>query len=62
MASIGVGTEQVAQLIRAMDQAFMANVKTGDAARLVSAFYADDARVLPPNQPAVDGKDAILDL
>jgi uncharacterized protein (TIGR02246 family) len=62
MASIGVGTEQVAQLIRAMDQEFMANVKTGDAARLVAEFYADDARVLPPNQPAVSGKAAILEL
>ncbi len=36
----------------------MANVKAKDAARLVDAFYADDARVLPPGHPPVNGKAA----
>jgi ketosteroid isomerase-like protein len=62
MASIGAGFEEVAKLIRAMDEEFMANVKSGDATRLVEAFYADSARVLPPNQPVVSGKSAILEL
>ena len=48
--------------IRDMDGQFMANVKARDASRIVEDFYADDARVLPPNQPIVSGKAAILDL
>src|SRR5262245_56382605 len=62
MASMGAGFVEVAKSIRAMDEEFMHNVRAGDATRLVEAFYADDARVLAPNQPVVSGKSAILEL
>ena len=54
--------DDVAQAIRAMDTEFVANVRAGNVERLVSAFYADDARVLPPNSPPVEGKAAIIAL
>lgn len=62
MATSVTGFEESARAIRAMDVEFMHNVKGGDAAMIVNAFYAEDARVLPPNNPIVSGKAAILEL
>jgi ketosteroid isomerase-like protein len=54
--------DDAARRIREMDQTFIHHVRTGNLDRLVNDFYADDAKVLPPNQPIVIGKAAILDL
>ena len=62
MATTTAAIGDATRAIRAMDLEFMANVKAKDATRLVNAFYAEDARVLPPNHPAVQGKAAIRDL
>jgi len=47
--------------IRATDSAFATTAAAGDAAG-VAAIYLPDARVLPPNAPAVQGRDAIQKL
>ena len=46
----------LASAIRALDDEFMRNAMAKDAGRLVDAFYAEDAVVLPPNQQPVAGK------
>jgi ketosteroid isomerase-like protein len=61
MATSATGFDEAARAIRAMDREFMDNVKSRDAARLVDAFYADTARVLPPNHVMVEGKPAIAE-
>ncbi len=62
MATTSTAFDDAARIIRAMDQEFSANVRARDAACLVDAFYAEDARVMPPNQPVVQGKAAIQEL
>ena len=49
-----------ARILRDMDEEFMRNVRARDVNRLVEQFYADDARLLPPGQPELSGKPAIL--
>lgn len=44
--------------IRGSDSAFASAAGSGNAAA-VAALYATDARVLPPNAPAVEGREAI---
>jgi len=46
----------LATTIRALDEEFMRHAATKDVNRLVDAFYAENAVVLPPNQPPVVGK------
>ena len=46
----------LATTIRALDDEFMRHAATKDVNRLVDAFYAENAVVLPPNQPPVVGK------
>lgn len=58
MASATVAQE-TAQAIRAMDEEFVRHANSGDADALVSAFYAEDAELLPPNAPAMAGQAAI---
>ncbi len=48
--------KDVVRIIRAMDDEFVANAKSGNIAQLVEAFYADDAVVLPAGHPPVSGK------
>ncbi len=50
---------ETVQAIRAMDQEFVRNANSGDVEALVSAFYAEDAELLPPNVPAMGGHTAI---
>lgn len=54
--STPVGTEAA---IRTANSQFSANVRAGNAAALVSDFYAPDAILMPPNAPAQRGRDAI---
>lgn len=48
-----------AQILRAMDEEFVRNVNSGNVEALVSAFYAADADLLPPNAPLMSGHEAI---
>jgi uncharacterized protein (TIGR02246 family) len=59
MGATGSAVEDDVRTIRAMDREFMDSVAAKDAARVV-AFYADDARILMPGQPAITGKSEIL--
>src|SRR2546422_11682618 len=52
----------IPSIILAMDQEFVRNVEAKNAEKLVNAFYAEDAQVLPPGQPLVSGRDAIKQL
>lgn len=47
--------------INAINSQFAAAVVAGDSVTL-AGFYASDAKILPPNSPAVSGKAAILSL
>ncbi len=44
---------------RSLDEAFVRHANNKDAAALVSAFYAADAQLLPPNAPLISGTEAI---
>jgi ketosteroid isomerase-like protein len=46
----------------ALDQAFAHHAKAGEIHRLVAAYYAEDALVLPPNLPRVQGHGQIREL
>jgi ketosteroid isomerase-like protein len=48
-------TPGIAEAIRKLDGEFMDAGNTGNAAALVSAFYANDAVLMPPNHPMVEG-------
>jgi ketosteroid isomerase-like protein len=49
----------VAKIIRAMDEEFMRLLASRDVKQLTANFYAEDARLLPPNQAAIVGRPAI---
>jgi ketosteroid isomerase-like protein len=51
---------EVTAAIRANDDEFERAVRAQDARRLVEAFYADDARFMPPNQPMIEGREKIV--
>jgi ketosteroid isomerase-like protein len=48
-------TPQTTQALQAMDDEFVRNVNAGDVEALVSAFYAEDAELLPPSAPVMRG-------
>ncbi|PWU12288.1 MAG: DUF4440 domain-containing protein [Terriglobia bacterium] len=50
-----------AQAVRALEAQFERLANANDAAGITSTFYADNARLLPPNAPMVEGHAAILD-
>jgi ketosteroid isomerase-like protein len=45
--------------IRQLDRQFMQAAEAKDAETLVEAFYAQNAVLMPPNHPAVEGRAAI---
>jgi uncharacterized protein (TIGR02246 family) len=45
--------------VRDLDTAFVRNANAKDAAALTSAFYAEDAVLLPPGSPKLTGTEAI---
>lgn len=47
---------------RALDAAFVRYAHMGEIDRLVAAYYGDDALVLPPNTPLVQGRGQIREL
>ena len=54
----GMGTdhEEFAAAARALDEVFIRHANAGNLDRLVAACYAEDALVLPPNLPLVQGR------
>jgi ketosteroid isomerase-like protein len=51
--------EAASAAIRRLDEEFMRAAAVGDGQALVDAFYAGDAVLLPPNQPAAEGRENI---
>jgi ketosteroid isomerase-like protein len=49
----------VVRAIQALSEAFVRVYNAGHLDRLVEAFYAEDAHVLPPNHPLVSGRSQI---
>lgn len=45
--------------VRALDREFVRLANAGDTAAMVDSFYAEDATLLPPGAPPVQGKAAI---
>jgi ketosteroid isomerase-like protein len=59
MSSAASGVPSIAQEIRALEAAFMKLASEKDAAALTEVFYAEDAHLLAPGTPLVQGKAAI---
>lgn len=59
MANTKIEHEDVATILRAMDEEFMRNVAAKNAEKLTRDFYAEDARLLPPHQEPIVGQPAI---
>jgi ketosteroid isomerase-like protein len=53
--------DDVLQAIRAIDQRFLINAAAGNVEKLVDEFYAPDAKLVPPNRPAVQGRASIIE-
>lgn len=53
------GQSDVKTAIHALSSAFVRHFNAGEADQLVQAFYAEDARLLPPNHPMVSGRSQI---
>jgi len=51
--------ETAAAAIRRLDAEFMRSAGAHDGATLVEAFYARDAVLMPPNSPAMEGRERI---
>ena len=49
------GQTDVRDALRALDEEFVRNANAGDAGKLVSGFYTEDATLLPPNAPLITG-------
>ena len=56
-----MAAEQAAarEALRGLDEAFVRNANRRDAEALVAEFYAEDAVLLPPNAPMIEGAEAI---
>jgi ketosteroid isomerase-like protein len=59
MSPATTGSQDAARQIQALDAEFMRLANAKDAAALTDTFYAEDAKLLPPNSPIVQGKAAI---
>ena len=56
---MAMGSAAAERELRALSDAFVRRFNAGQAEELVREFYAEDARLLPPNLPAVTGRAAI---
>lgn len=61
MSAATASPNDAVRAIRALEAEFQRNANAGDARALTEAFYADDAVLLPPNTPQVNGKASIRD-
>ena len=59
MANPTTENKDIAAILHTLDEEFMRNLAAKDAQRLTTAFYAEDAQLLPPHQAAVVGLPAI---
>ncbi len=59
---MAAGQTDATKAIRKNDDEFERNVRAQNAPALVEAFYAEEAVVLPPNQPMVSGRASIMEL
>ena len=59
MASPATNLTDAAAAIRALEVDFERHATARDAGKLVEAFYSDNATLLPPNAPQVNGRAAI---
>jgi uncharacterized protein (TIGR02246 family) len=55
-----VDVEGDVEALKNMVDEWMALYNAGDFERLVSFYYAEDAVTMPPNQPILEGREAIL--
>jgi ketosteroid isomerase-like protein len=58
---MATGQTDATSAIEALSEAFVRHLNAGDAGELVRGFYAEDAALLPPNQPLVRGHEQIGD-
>ena len=56
---MATGQPDAASAIRALSDAFVRHFNAADADQLVQAFYAEEARLLPPNHPMIAGRSQI---
>ena len=56
---MATGQPDAASAIRALSDAFVRHFNAADADQLVRAFYAEEARLLPPNHPMIAGRSQI---
>jgi ketosteroid isomerase-like protein len=54
--------DELVAAARALDEAFIHHASAGRVDQVLAAFYADDALVLPPNLPRVQGHGQIREL
>jgi ketosteroid isomerase-like protein len=52
--------DTLAQAIQELREARLARLLEGDIEGMVAGFYAPNVRLLPPDQPALEGRDAVL--
>lgn len=52
---MATGQSDATTAIRALSEAFVRHFNAADADQLVRAFYAEDARLLPPDHPTIAG-------
>jgi ketosteroid isomerase-like protein len=56
---MATGQSDPERAIRALSDAFVRHFNAGEADQLVQAVYAEDARLLPPNQPMIAGRSQV---
>jgi ketosteroid isomerase-like protein len=56
---MATGQSDSERAIRALSEAFVNHFNAGDADQLVQAFYAEDARLLPPDLSMITGRSDI---
>jgi ketosteroid isomerase-like protein len=56
---MATGQSDPESAIRALSAAFVQHFNAGAADQLVQAFYAEDARLLPPDHPMLTGRSQI---
>ncbi len=59
MATYAAGPDETVRQLRELDENYVASVRAKDVSGIVDGFYAENARLLPPNQPAIQGTHAI---
>lgn len=61
MSTATPGPNDAARAVRTLEAEFQRLANANDGAGLAEAFYTEDAQLLPPNAPQVNGKAAIRD-